>query len=41
MEKASMLIKKFFALVLAVLPIISLASVEAQTELFSETNDER
>ena len=37
MEKASMLIKRFLALVLAVFPIINLASVEAQTELYSET----
>lgn len=36
MEKASMLIKKFLALVLAVFPIMSIASVEAQTELYSE-----
>ncbi len=32
-----MLIKKFFALVLAAFPIMNLASVEAQTELYSET----
>lgn len=37
MKKASMLVKKFLALVLTVFPTMNLASAEAQTELFSET----
>lgn len=37
MGKASLLIKKFFTLVLAAFPIVNLASIEAQTEIYSET----
>ncbi|MBX9744889.1 MAG: FAD-dependent monooxygenase, partial [Chlamydiales bacterium] len=36
MEKASVLIKKFLMLVSVVFPIMNLASVEAQTELYGE-----